>query len=59
METTILVLESGRGTYYFDENNESKKINVSWHEKKIHTAQDLTAALLWFINTHTDYKIIE
>ena len=59
METTILTLESDRGTYYFDQNSKTGRVIVSWYEKRVHGAINFESALLWFISTHTEFKIIK
>ena len=59
METTILTLESDRGTYYFDQNSKTGRVIISWHEKQVHKATNFEAALLWFISTHTDFRVVE
>jgi hypothetical protein len=59
METTILTIESDNGNhvYYFDLNTRSGRIKINWHEKRLREFNNLTEAFIWFINTHSDYKV--
>ena len=56
MKTTILTIEKEGQCYYFDLNTNSGRIYVSWFEKQLRSFDNLNGALLWFINTHSDYQ---
>lgn len=58
METTVLTIEYNGGCYYFDLNTNSRRVYVYWYENRLKSFNSLESALIWFINTHSDYKVL-